>query len=145
MRSGRPPKGLKHVDDLPGDPESKERLRVILATLSGEVSLAKACVRLGLSETRFLQLRRRTLEGALAAAGPGVPGRPACEQDESGAREVELEHEVKELKQQLVMEEVRTQIALVKPELLERAVVKAIKKKARERQKSKKDRKGKGR
>jgi len=145
MRSGRPPKGLKHVDDLPGDPESKEKLRVILATLSGELGLAEACTRLGLSETRFLQLRRRTMTAALAAAGPGVPGRPAHEPDVSAEREAELEQKVSELKQELVMAEVRTEIALVKPELLERAVVKAIKKKAKARQKSKKPGRRKGR
>jgi len=138
MRSGRPPKGLKHVDDLSGDAASKERLRVILATLSGEVSLAEACAQLGLSETRFLELRRRTLAGALSAAAAGSPGRPAGEPPAAATREAELEREVKELKQELVMAEVRTEIALVNPKLLERAVVKEIKKKARERQKSKK-------
>ena len=65
---------------------------------------------------------------ALAAAGPGAPGRPAHEPDASAEREAGLEQKVQELKQELVMAEVRTEIALVKPDLLERAVVKAIKK-----------------
>ena len=39
MTNGRPNKGLGHVDGLDADAAQKERLRVILATLSGELTV----------------------------------------------------------------------------------------------------------
>lgn len=138
MRSGRPPRGLKHVDDLPGDPAGKEKLRVILATLSGEVSLAEACTQLGVSETRFLQLRRQGLEAALAALGRGPAGRPAKEISPETAQVSALQQEVKELKHRLVLEEVRTELALVMPHLVEAGRKATAKKKSRRKKKGRK-------
>ena len=53
MGRGRPPKGLSHVDSIPGDPEAKRRLKAILATMSGDLTVKEACEHLGVSESRF--------------------------------------------------------------------------------------------
>ena len=42
MKLGRPPVGLAHVDRLEGPGELKERLRVLLATITGEMSVEEA-------------------------------------------------------------------------------------------------------
>ena len=39
----RPNKGLGHVDALAGDKETKWRLQIILATMSGEMFVEEAC------------------------------------------------------------------------------------------------------
>lgn len=131
MPAGRPPDGLKHVDRLEGPEESKQRLRVILTTLTGELSVAEACRELGISETRLLHLRQRALEAALAALVPGPPGRPPQEVPADRDREAQLTAQVRELEHEVVVEQVRTEIALTAPELLKRAA----KKNARRRKK----------
>jgi hypothetical protein len=135
MPSGRPPEGVKHVDRLAGPELGKERLRVMLATLTGELSLAEACARLELSETRFLQLRRRALAAAVAALERGPSGRPAQEPAPEAERVAELEQEVKELKHRLVLEEVRTEMALVMPHLVKKGLAADVKKKPGRRKK----------
>ncbi len=42
-RRGRPPKGIDHVDSLPGDPAEKDRLKVILLTITGALPVQEAC------------------------------------------------------------------------------------------------------
>jgi len=54
------------VDRLDGPEELKWRLRVLLDTLAGRVSVAQACEELGVSESRLHELRRQALVGALA-------------------------------------------------------------------------------
>jgi hypothetical protein len=116
-RRGRPPKGLGHVDSLEGDEAAKERIKTILQTLSGELSVPEACGRLGVGETRFHELRRSALEGMLAGIEPRPPGRPP--------REPEEDEEVAYLKARLAWTEeelqiarTRTEIALFNPKLL---------------------------
>jgi len=118
MVRGRPPLGLKHVDGLEGPQESKRRLRVILQTLSGECSVAEACKALGVSESRFHQLRREALEGALGGLEAHAAGRPAAEPPELTSRVAELEAEVRDLRIDLQASRVRTEIALTMPHLL---------------------------
>lgn len=60
----RPPTGPKLVNALDGDPEQKERLQVVLETLSGGRTIRSACEQLGIGEAHFHRLRRRALEGA---------------------------------------------------------------------------------
>jgi len=131
MGKGRPPTGLGHVERLEGDAELKQRLKVILETLGGGLSVADACARLELSEARFHELRRQVLASALDGLTPGAAGRPRAEQDASPTRVEELEHEVQELRIELQAARVRTEIALTMPHLLQR----------RDRKKNKKRRK----
>lgn len=72
----RPNKGPEHVDAVPGDPEAKRRVRMILATMCEEISVLDACDELGIGPTQWANLRTRMLEGCVAALGPRSPGRP---------------------------------------------------------------------
>ena len=114
----RPPLGVGHVDRLEGSRREKERLRAILGTLTGELEVDEACAAMGVSTTRFADLRRTALQAALESLEPGVPGRPrkrvAAESDEL----VRLRRERDEALIGHRAEQVRTQIALVMPHLL---------------------------
>mgnify|MGYP003402207127 CR=1 FL=1 len=119
MPAGRPPEGLVHVDRLLGDEEAKRRLRLVLATLMGELSVTEACERLGVSESRFHELRRHALEGALTGLGPGVPGRPKEAEAEPGTDRLErVERENRQLRIELQAAYVRTELALGMPHVL---------------------------
>jgi hypothetical protein len=63
MGRGRPPKGLTHIDSVTPDPESRKRLKAVLATLLGQMTVAEACRELSLSESRFHEIRRRARAG----------------------------------------------------------------------------------
>jgi transposase-like protein len=110
---------VNHVDRLEGPEDLKERLRVILETLTGACSLAEACERLGVSESRLHELRREALEGALGALMPRPAGRPAATVPAGAAREAELEARVKDLEVDLQAALVRTELALAMPHLFE--------------------------
>ncbi|MCZ7607573.1 MAG: hypothetical protein M5U25_16200 [Planctomycetota bacterium] len=86
MTRGRPPLKSALVDALPGPEEDKRRLRLILATVSGELTVAQACEQLGVGETRFFDLRRQALESALAGIAPREPGRPQQQESPEAAR-----------------------------------------------------------
>jgi hypothetical protein len=101
----RPNKGLDHVDSLEGDPESKWRVKVILATLTGEMLVEEAYEELEVGPTQFANLRRQTLQGAVDAAVKKPGGRPRKETSLSAAevaalqlRNAELEREITELR-----------------------------------------------
>ena len=122
LAMGRPPKGLDHIDSLPGEPLSKHRLRVILETLTGQRSVAEACEELSLSEARFHTLRKDVLAGALDALDPKPLGRPPNPVDRLDAgRVAELERIVRDLQFDLETERVRAEIALVLPQAQTRA------------------------
>jgi len=112
----RPPEGVGHVDKLDGPADLKRRLRVLLDTLSGRVSVAQACEELGVSESRLHELRREALVGALGALMPKPAGRPATAATTTG-REKELEGRIQELEVDLQAALVRTELALAMPEL----------------------------
>jgi len=112
----RPPGGVGHVDRLDGPEELKWRLRVLLDTLAGRVSVTQACEELGVSESRLHELRRQALVGALGALMPKPAGRPATAAT-TGDREQELQARVRELEVDLQAALVRTELALAMPEL----------------------------
>lgn len=72
-------------------PEPRERLRLILQTLSGARSIDAACRALRVSPTRFQQLRLQTLQGAVEALEPGRPRRPREHDAATDARITELQ------------------------------------------------------
>ncbi len=118
MPAGRPPKGLDLVDELESSPESKERLKVILETVSGGISVGQACERLGVSETRFYQMREEALVGAVIGLQPKPRGRPR-KQVEVGEDEIEaLKRENAELREELEFARARTVLATAFPHLV---------------------------
>lgn len=111
----RPNKGLGHVDALAGDPDHKWTLRLILSTILGELSVDEACNELSIGPTYLGMLRTRVLQGALAALAPRPVGRPPSA-DEPSEREIEavqraaeLEQEIKVLRAQLELAELKQQ------------------------------------
>jgi transposase-like protein len=113
------------VDSLTGSDEDRERLKVVLATLTGELSVKDASHCLGVSEARVHVLRQKALEGALSAVSPGRPGRPRKEPDPGAAEVEELRAQVKWLEEELQCALTRTEIALTKPHLLKGAKVRS--------------------
>ncbi|MBZ5640330.1 MAG: helix-turn-helix domain-containing protein [Acidobacteriia bacterium] len=133
MSAGRPPEGPKHADHLDGDNETKRRLRVVLETLSGERSVESACEELGVSPSRFHELRREALQAALDGLAPGASGRPKRKGPEGDSQRLEaLERENEDLRFELQAAFVRTEIALAMPHVLTRKARADIKKKARQ-------------
>ncbi len=130
MGAGRPPDRWKHVDRLEGDEALKRRLRLVLETLSGERSVEGACAALGVSPSRFHEIRQEALQGALAGLSPGPSGRPVKQDPTAEAERLrELEKENQELKIELQASYVRTEIALAMPHLLTPKARAEIKKK----------------
>jgi hypothetical protein len=118
MRVGRPPVGLAHVDRLDAPEEVKERLRVVLATLAGEMTAQDACAYLGISSSRLHEMRREALEGALAGLTPGRAGRPRSTGGPADEEVTRLEQKISDLEDDLEAALVRTEIALAMPHLL---------------------------
>jgi transposase-like protein len=106
----RPTKGLDHVDDLQGDPDTKFRLKTILATITGHLLVEEAADQLDVGPTQFANLRRQMLQGALSALELRPGGRPR--------KVVEIsEEEIKALraenaKLQRELQEVRARVQL---------------------------------
>lgn len=133
MSAGRPPKGSKHVERLDGADAEKHRLKIVLETLSGERSVEEACEELGVSASRFHEIRREALQAALEGLAPTPSGRrknsdPSADQERVKA----LEKENRELKLELQAAYTRTEIALAMPHVLTKKGKADIKKKARE-------------
>ena len=118
MRTGRPPLGPALVDGLEGGELERERLKAMLATLAGSMTIEQACESVGLGRTRFLELRERALGGALQALAPGVPGRPRKRVEVDATELEDLKRLAGWLREELQVSRVRTEIALVCPEHL---------------------------
>jgi transposase-like protein len=116
MGRGRPPKGLTHIDSITPDPESRKRLKAVLATLLGQMTVAEACRELSLSESRFHEIRRRALAGMVEGLEPRPPGRPPApvEDEEVSSLKQQVEH----LREELQISRLRTEIALWGPSML---------------------------
>jgi len=116
MSRGRPPKGTGHVDGLEGPEDLKRRLKVVLETIVGNVSVHDACCELGVSESRLHEMRREALVGALQALLPKPSGRPA-KPPAATTKEQELLARIDELEVDLQAALVRTELALAMPHL----------------------------
>ncbi len=137
MSAGRRPHGPQHVDRLDGENEAKQRLRVILETLSGTKTIEAASAELGVSESRFHEIRSEALQGALDGLAPGVSGRPRRTEPEVDPDRLEaLERENQELQAELRASMVRTELALAMPHVFSKQVRDEIKKKAKAAQRS---------
>jgi transposase-like protein len=124
------------VDRLEGGDAEKRRLKIVLETLSGELSIEQACEELGVSASRFHELRREALQAALDGLTPGPSGRPKHTDVPSDPEHVKaVERENAELKRELLASYVRTEIALAMPHVLTDKGRADTKKKARKARK----------
>lgn len=119
MGRGRPGKGLGHVDGLEGPEATKARMRLIMQTLHGEVTVKEAACILGISASRFAAMRQEAMQGWLDAMAPGTPGRPPTREAPIEPDEVEaLRRQVKELMLDLQVANTRTELAITMPHVL---------------------------
>jgi hypothetical protein len=111
MTKGRPVKIGEVIDRLEAHFEEKERLKAILAHLSGECTVEEACERLGIGRSRFFELRERALQGALEGLLPGPAGRPSLV-DEIDAEDVDaLAEHARFLERELRLADARIDLA----------------------------------
>jgi transposase-like protein len=115
---GRRPLGIDLVERMAGPPQAKERLMAVLESLGGEATIAELAQILGVGRTRFYELRDRALEGALSALVEGHRGPRPRLHDVHEKELSRLQSENDELREQLVAERVRTELALVMPQVL---------------------------
>jgi len=115
VRRGRPPKSSALVEGLDGSEHARERLRLILDSLAGKVSVEDACRRLDISEARFHEMRNAVLQAALHRLEPGLMGRPPAPAEADGSEVVSLREEVRHLKKALVASQLREELAIAMP------------------------------
>ena len=109
MNSGRKPAGPKLVEGLKGSRYAKERLQVILQTLSGESTIEDACASLHISRSRFFDLRQNLLAEMVDRLEPRPAGRPSLV-DPSSHRLIELERENAALQVELEATRIRAEL-----------------------------------
>lgn len=120
MGRGRPITGVDLIERLDGPRTIRRRVRVVLATVAGDLTIAHACAELGIGRTQFHALRWRVLQGALEALRPRPRGRPRHVDGESAAIQ-QLQARIRELEVALKTTALRSEIALTMPYLLDRA------------------------
>ena len=113
MRRGRKPLGIEQVDRVPGSPAAKERLRVILANIAGELSIEDACGALGIEPSRLFDLKRRCLEEWVETLEPKTPGRKPAARSAEQSRIDELETRIARLELELKAARLQEELARV--------------------------------
>lgn len=120
MARGRPITGVALIERLDGPRAMRRRVRVVLATIAGGLTIAQACAELGIGRTQFHALRWRVLEGALEALRPRPRGRRRTSERESLAVQ-QLQARIRELEVALNTTALRSEIAETMPYLLDQA------------------------
>ncbi len=115
----RPPKRSGHVDKLDVSDEARERLRAVLDTLAGDVSMPEAAERVGVKESRFYYIREYILQQAGKAAEKRTSGvKPKPRDPADVERIAALEAQLQELRIELEAARLRTELALTMPQVL---------------------------
>jgi len=128
MSGGRPNKGVDHVDRIDAPEEEKRRLKIVLQTLTEEISVNEACRRLSIGTSRFHELRQEVLEGAVEGARPGRPGRPRKEETREERKIRRLERQVEDLREELELSLLRTELAVALPHVFHPELVPSLEK-----------------
>jgi len=112
----RPGKGVEHVETLEGSEEARRRLRGVLETISGELTVEAACEGLGLSAARFAEIRKEALAAALGSLELKPAGRPPAPTPDPAVGRAE--EEIRRLRRELEASRIREEIALTMPHLV---------------------------
>ena len=112
---GRRPTGPELVDRLPGSEQARERVKVVLQTMTGELRVQEACERLQISEQRFDELRLEAIQAAVSSLEPKPTGRPARTATIDAAEAERLQKRVAELEAELAVATVRADLAAALP------------------------------
>jgi hypothetical protein len=113
---GRYPSGPEYVDSVPGSAEAKERAKIILRTLLGELRVQQACTALRICPQRFQQLRAEMLPAAVARLETRPGGRPR--RPAEAATTAALREQLAQMQQELRLAQVREEIALALPQVV---------------------------
>jgi transposase-like protein len=132
--AGRKPLGPALVEHLDGSTNAKERLELILQTLSGQLTVVAACHILDISEAMFYKLRNRALQCCLADLEPKPRGRPPHATTPDQDRCQELSAEVTALRRELEVKDVRLELAQALPQVMRPASLGPLKKTTANRQ-----------
>ena len=135
MARGRPSTGAGIVDRLQGSRQAKQRLKLILRTLAGEITIHQACSQLHIGNSRFHQMRTEVLQAAADALEPRPRGRPLAPRSPQDDRIKELNRQVQSLKVDLQAAQIREELTMLLPVLNRPAdpIGRAGKKKPRQR------------
>jgi len=117
--AGRKPLGPALVQHLDGSERAKERLEIILETITGHLMIEEACRRLGIEHTMFCELRTEVLKAGLARLEPRPMGRPQQQTSAEELKIAELQRRVEELESNLKVAKMRERLARVVPDLLQ--------------------------
>jgi hypothetical protein len=109
---GRWPSGPEYVQHLHGSAPAKERLQVVLETMTGDCRVGQACQRLGISEQRFYQLRLELLQAALERLEARPAGRPRQQAPVTVAEVAALREQLDEMEMELAAMRLREELAL---------------------------------
>lgn len=110
---GAKPLGPELVERLQGSEHAKARLKTMLRTLHGELTIPEACGLLGIHETRFHVQRAETLQAALEALEAKPLGRPSHVVSPEESRIAELERQVRDLQLDLQAAQIRLEHAQI--------------------------------
>ena len=117
MAKGRPPKGSEIVTGHDASGSAKTRVRLVLETLGGRLSLKDAAAQLGISESQFHRVREEMIDGMLQAAEPKPLGRPPAPLDPAADVEAQLRARIRELEDELEIAELREVLAFALPDI----------------------------
>lgn len=120
MARGRTPQGPNLVNAVDASEHAKQRMKIILETMSGDRTIASACEELGICESAFHKLRSNWISESASLLEPKQAGRPPKPVSDKESRIRELEEEVIELKLRFEAAMIREEIALVMPHVLEK-------------------------
>lgn len=112
---GRRPSGPEMLDRMEGSEVARERVKVVLQTMAGELRVQEACEVLHLSEQRFEELRAELLEAAVDRLEPRRAGRPPRVVSESDFEIARLRTRIAELEAELKASQIRAELAAFLP------------------------------
>lgn len=115
MVMGRPNKGVSHVENCDGSAQSKRRAKVVLQTITGEISVIEGMQKLRVQRPYFASMRSRALQGLVEALEPGRPGPKPKHDAETDQRVAELSSKVAQLERELQLERARAELAPLLP------------------------------
>jgi transposase-like protein len=118
-RTGRKPAGPQIAERLEGSPSAKQRLEVILETITGHLTVSEACEQLGIGESRFHDLRHQTLQATLEALEPRPPGRPSKPISPEQAEIDTLKAELRRVHADFELAQVQIRLARIHPGLID--------------------------
>ena len=131
--AGRKPVGPALAERVSGSQQSRQRLEVLLETITGAKTMDEACRALGIEKSQLFKLRARMLEAAAASLEPGPVGRPPQPVDPQAARIAELEAQIKQLSLELAASRLREELAQALPKLVDETSPRRKKKERRQR------------